>query len=131
MCGVFAILVPGAMEYATTAAAGAQQPNFSVDITYDVDPPEDYRLCPIKVAFTATVIGKNWPSGMTKTIAYHWERGSKIYKERTLALETPYARQSNFLRLHSERSLRGYVKFVITKPYRYVQQSDNLDILCH
>ena len=131
MCGLVAVLVPGATEYATTAAAGAQQPNFSVAITFDVDPPEDYRLCPIKVAFTATVLEKSLPAGKNQTITYHWERGSKQYKERTMDVNATYARQSNFLRLHSERSLRGYVKFVITKPYRYVQQSGNLDILCH
>jgi hypothetical protein len=121
----------GATAYATTAPAGAQEkPIFAVDISYDVDPPEDYRLCPIKVAFTAVVLVKNWHVGMpATTVTYHWERGPKKWPDHTLTVRDQG--QSHFLRLHSEHSFRGRVTFAITKPYSFVAKSNDLDILCH
>jgi hypothetical protein len=119
------------MAHATTAPAGAQaRPVFAVDITYDVDPPEDYRLCPIKVAFTAVVVVKNWHPGTSPTtVTYHWEHGAKQFKEHTMTVGEQG--QSNFFRFHESHGFRGRVAFVITKPFRFVQNTDDLDILCH
>jgi hypothetical protein len=131
MHGAFAAAVLGTMFCAGAVPAAAQDASqYSVDITYDVTPPEDFRLCPIIVAFTAVVVNKNLqPGGAPLTITYHWERGTKIYKERTMTVRGQG--QSNFLRLHSEHSLRGHVKFVITKPFKLVSNTNDLDILCH
>jgi hypothetical protein len=129
--GSIAVAVLGTMLCAGAVPAAAQDASqYSVSITYDVDPPEDYRLCPIKVAFTAVVVSKNFQPGTAPlSITYHWERGTKQYKEHTMNVTGQG--QSNFLRLHSEHSFRGHVKFVITKPFKLVQNTDNLDILCH
>ena len=130
-CGMLAVCVAGVTAYATKTSASAQEkPVFAVDITYDVSPPEDYRLCPIKVAFTAVVLVKNWHVGMPETpVTYHWERGAKKWPDHTLTVGEQA--QSHFLRLHAEHSLRGRVTFAITKPYPFVTNSNDLDILCH
>src|ERR1700722_2480921 len=130
MHGAFAAAVLGTMFCAGAVPAAAQDASqYSVDITYDVIPPEDFRLCPIVVAFTAVVVNKNLQPGAPLSITYHWERGTKIYKDRTMNVGGQG--QSNFLRLHSEHSFRGHVRFVITKPFKKVQNTDNLDILRH
>lgn len=127
----FAACLFGTIACATTAPAGAQEkPVFSVGITYDVDPPEDYRLCPIKVAFTAVVVVKNWHPGTPQTtVTYHWEHGTKQFKEHTMTVGEQG--QSNFFKFHESHGFRGTVTFVIDKPYRFVQKTDDLDILCH
>jgi hypothetical protein len=130
MGGMLAVSMVGGTAYATATPAGAQEkPLFGVDITYDVSPPEEDRLCPIKVAFTAVVLVKNWHAGMAETaVTYHWERGTKKWPDHTLTVRDQA--QSHFLRLHSEHGLRGHVTFAITKPYPFVANSNDLDILC-
>ena len=129
--GAIAVAVLGTISCSGAAMAVAADPSqYSVGITYDVSPPEDYRLCPIKVAFTATVVDKNAQPGAAVTLTYHWERGTKVYKTHTMTV-TGGQGQSNFLNLHESHSFRGHVKFVITQPFKLVQNTDDLDILCH
>ena len=130
-CGALVACLLGTMAFTASAPAGAQERQvFSVAITYDVDPPEDYRLCPIKVAFTAVVVVKNWHPGMPQTtLTYHWEHGTKQFKDHTMTVGEQG--QSNFFRFHESHGFRGHVAFVITKPYRFAQDSGALDILCH
>jgi hypothetical protein len=130
--GAIAVAVLGSMLCAGAEPAAAQEPsNYSVSITYDVSPPEDYRLCPISLAFTAVVVAKNFQPGTAPlSVTYHWERGTKVFESHTMTVTGQG--QSNFLRFHDvKHPFRGHVKFVITKPFKLVQNTDDLDILCH